>query len=65
LESEGQNRLRRQLDLLSFGCGLHASAESASSGGSYSGALTAAGEAANDGSNCRTRAYFFRGILAA
>src|ERR1700751_1467794 len=65
LQREIQHGFGRQFDLLPFGCRLHAAAETATRGSSNAGALTTAGNTADNGADRRTGADLFRRVLAA
>ena len=62
---EADQRLRRELDLLTVGSPLHACACTGSYDGADSRSLAAAGQSADDGSQRPATAYFGRRILAA
>jgi len=65
LQGKIQHGFRRQFDLLTFGCGLHAAAQAATCRRSDARALTTASKATDDGSDRRTRADLFSRVLTA
>src|SRR5690349_2268575 len=65
LQRKVQHGFRRQLNLLSFGSGLHAAAESATGGRANASSFATSGNSTDDGANGGAGTHLLSGVLAA